>query len=283
MISSADGWFRNNRFGAGDPGFASDFDFDSVAPGEQRLLADVAIINIDAGDGDDTIIIDNVDLRGTIDGGAGIDTLAYGTFLTPVGVNLGLGTVGMTATLGPDQQVPAATSAATGTATITNYDIVTHTFDITVTVSGLLPGAVTGFHIHQAPVGANGPIIVDFTGVAPLVPAGDGFTFTATGLVLPAASEAAFLGGATYINVHNAAFPGGVIRRPAFSAGNLSLATGTATGTTGIRGIEARLEGRAPTASSAASPSTTSTGWRGPIRSSAVPETTRSSAEAART
>ena len=107
-----------------------------------------------------------------------------------------------------------------------------------MTVSGLPPADVTGFHIHQAPVGVNGPIIVDFTGVAPLVPAGTGFTFTATGLLLPTASEAAFLGGGTYVNIHTAAFPGGAIRGQLFSAANVNLTTGAATGTTGVACIE---------------------------------------------
>ena len=76
--------------------------------------------------------------------------------------NLGLGTTGLGATLGADQENPPTTHPATGTATVSNYNIVTHTFDITVTVTGLLPADVTGFHIHQAVVGVNGPIIVDF-------------------------------------------------------------------------------------------------------------------------
>ena len=74
--------------------------------------------------------------------------------------------------------------------------------------------------------------------MAPLVPAGTGFTFTATGLALPAASEAAFLGGGTYVNIHTAAFPGGAIRGQLFSGGNVNLATGAATGTTSIANIE---------------------------------------------
>ena len=107
-----------------------------------------------------------------------------------------------------------------------------------MTVSGLPPADVTGFHIHQAPVGVNGPIIVDFTGVAPLVPAGTGFTFTATGLTLPGVNEAAFLGGGTYVNIHTAAFPGGAIRGQLFSAANVNLTSGAATGTTGVAYIE---------------------------------------------
>ena len=107
-----------------------------------------------------------------------------------------------------------------------------------VTVTGLAPADVTGFHIHQGAVGVNGPIIVDFTGVAPLVPAGTGFTFTAPGLTLPAVNEAAFLGGGTYVNIHTAVFPGGAIRGQLFSGGNVNLAAGTATGVTNVTGVE---------------------------------------------
>ena len=78
----------------------------------------------------------------------------------------------------------------------------------------------------------NGPIIVDFTGVAPLVPAGTGFTFNAMGLTLPAVNEAAFLGGGTYVNIHTAVFPGGAIRGQLFSGANVNLAAGIATNAT---------------------------------------------------
>ena len=179
----------------------------------------------------------NVNTVGGINTAPG-DTLNMAAFTSAVRVNLGLGTTGLAATLGNDQENPPTTHAGTGTATITNYNAATRTFDITVTVSNLPPGEVTGFHIHQAAVGVNGPIIVDFTGVAPLVPAGTGFTFTAVGLTLPAASEAAFLGGGTYVNVHTAGFPGGAIRGQIFSNGNANLTTGAATGANSVVGIE---------------------------------------------
>ena len=238
-ITQVGGLFRHNRFTAGDPGFNSDFDFDTITAGDQTLSSATAIINIAAGDGNDTITIgDGIDLRGVIDGQVGTDTLDYSGFTTAVRANLGLGTTGLSATLGADQENPPTTHTATATATVGNYSVTARTFDITVTVTGLLPADVTGFHIHQGAVGVNGPIIVDFTGVAPLVPAGTGFTFTATGQVLPAASEAALLGGGTYVNIHTAAFPGGAIRGQLFSAGNVNLATGVATGTNFIQNIE---------------------------------------------
>jgi hypothetical protein len=245
IITQSGGLFRHNRFTAGDFAFASDFDFDSLTAGEQTLSSATGTINIFAGDGNDTITIgDGVDLRGVINGSVGIDTLNYSGFTTAVRANLGLGTTGLGATLGADQENPPTSHTGTATATVSNYDVTARTFDITVTVTGLLPADVTGFHIHQGAVGVNGPIIVDFTGVAPLVPAGSGFTFTKTGLVLPAASEAAFLGGGTYVNIHTAAFPGGAIRGQLFSTGNVNLLNGggdvigVATGTSSILNIE---------------------------------------------
>ena len=236
-ITQSGGFFSHNR--AGDPGFNSALDFDSNDAGDQMVSSATGIINIDAGDGGDIIRLgDGVDLRGTIDGGGGTDRLDYSAFTTGVRVNLGLGTTGLSATLGGDQEVPATTHAGTGAAAVSNYDPAMRTFDIDVTVSDLLPGDVNGFHIHQERVGANGPIIVNFPIGPALVPSGSGFTFNATGLVLPDLSEAAFLGGGTYVNIHTASFPGGAIRGQLFSSGNATLAGGFATGTTGVVNVE---------------------------------------------
>jgi hypothetical protein len=233
------GLFRHLRFSlGGDPGFNSDFDFDTTVPGDQTISAATGIVNINAGDGNDLIVIRDVDLRGTIDGGPGNDTISYAFNTTPVFVNLGLGSTGLTGTLGADQQVPPNAHPGTGTVVVSNYNINTHTFDITVTVSNVPPDVVTGFHIHQAPVGVNGPIIVDFAGLGPLTPFGSGFTFTANGVTLPATSEAAFLGGGTYVNVHTVLLPDGAIRGQLFTGANVNLATGAATGTASIQNFE---------------------------------------------
>ena len=238
IIGQTAGLYSHNRFAAGDPGFNSQFDFNSAVPGDQTLSTSDTI-TVNSGDGNDSVVVgDAVNLGGTVDGGPGTDTLDYSMYTSGVRANLGLGTTGLTANLTADQQNPPTTHAGTGTASITNYNIVTRTFDITVNVSGLLPADVAGFHIHQSPVGVDGPVIVDFTGVAPLVPSGNGFTFTATGLSMPALSEAAFLGGGTYVNIHTAAFPVGAIRGQLFSSGNVNLATGAATGTSGLSNFE---------------------------------------------
>jgi hypothetical protein len=200
---------------------------------------------------DDTFAFANgAGVSGTINGGGGTNRAEYTAYTTPVSVNLGLGITELSGLLGRDQENPPTTSPATGTAAISNYNVVMKTFDITVTVSNLAPAAVTGFHIHRAPVGVNGPIIIDFipggVPIAPLVPMGDGFTFTATGLSLATsllggvANEAALLGGITYVNVHTAEFPGGATRGQLFSTGNVnlgSLSIGTATGAGSIANI----------------------------------------------
>jgi hypothetical protein len=207
--------------------------------------------SVAAGGGNDEVsFADGVSLRGgTADGGADNDRIDYSRYTTPVAVNLGLGTTGLSATLENQQEVPPTPSAASGTATVT-YDAVTKLYDISVTVTGLDPALVTGFHIHRAVFGVNGPIIQDLPSLGPLNSAGTGFTFSATGVSLASsalggvANEAALLGGVTYVNVHTAQFPGGIIRGQLFSEGNVNLApNGTATGTAGISDFENVLGG----------------------------------------
>jgi hypothetical protein len=72
-------------------------------------------------------------------------------------------------------------------------------------VAGIDDG--TRFHIHRAPVGANGPIVVPFyeTGEEPRQ---DGCVALDPAL----GREIAATPGAFYVNVHNAAFPAGAIR-----------------------------------------------------------------------
>ncbi len=216
---------------------------DSVQVADLTGVASLATLNMNGFEGDDTFFFAPAFVSGiavNARGSAGNDTLDYTASASAVRVNLGLSTTGLSATLGGDQENPPTTHAGTGAATVSNYNVVTHTFDIAVTVSDLPPGDVIGFHIHQGAVGVNGPIIVNFPsgGDPALVPSGTGFTFNATGLVLPAASEAAFLGGGTYVNVHTALFPGGAIRGQLFSGGNATLTTQVATGAASVTGFE---------------------------------------------
>ncbi len=202
--------------------------------------------SIFGGNGDDRIAMASGASTngGTLDGEAGSNTIDYSAYATGVAVNLGMTVNGLTGAMGSEQEVPPNNSIATGTATITNYNPIAKTFDIQVTVTDLNPALVTGFHIHRGTFGSNGPIIVDFT-AGPLVPAGTGFTFTATGLALTnPQDEAAMLGGATYINVHTAALPGGVIRGQLFP-GTFSTAQGNAPGASILNNFSNAIGGSA--------------------------------------
>ena len=113
-----------------------------------------------------------------------------------------------------------------------------HTFSLSLTVDGISPAEVTGIHIHRAPFGVNGPIIVDL-GIAGLTPTATGFTaFFGTTVPLDPLHEAALLGGVTYLNVHTAEFPDGAIRGQIVSSGAFVEVAGSATGTSGVSNVE---------------------------------------------
>lgn len=113
------------------------------------------------------------------------------------------------------QQVPVNGSPGVGEAFLA-LDDVANTLNINLTYSGLTSPA-TNAHIHSAPPGTNGPVII------PFVPAGF-VTGLASGsfiasLNLTALQVADILSGDTYINIHTPNFPGGEIR------GNITAAT----------------------------------------------------------
>ena len=103
-------------------------------------------------------------------------------------------------TLSSGQEVPPVTSSATGMATVNvGADM---SVSVNVTTSGI---AATASHIHIAPAGQNGPVIVPFT------KSGDAWV-AAPGAKLTEAQYAAYKAGNLYVNVHSAANPGGEIR-----------------------------------------------------------------------
>jgi Ca2+-binding RTX toxin-like protein len=74
------GNLTHNRFAAGDPGFASNIDFDSTLPLDQTIPAATGSLTINAGGGDDTVTFDaTVGTASTIDGEAGNDLLSGST------------------------------------------------------------------------------------------------------------------------------------------------------------------------------------------------------------
>ncbi|HUE73617.1 MAG TPA: CHRD domain-containing protein [Pirellulaceae bacterium] len=204
-------------------------------------------LTIAGGGGDDSVVFgDGVTLGGgTIDGGAGQNTLDYTAYSAPVAVNLGVASATLSTTMDGTQETPANTSAASASANLT-YNGITKTFDITVTVTGLF-NTITGFHLHIAAVGVAGPIIVPFN-IADFVPGAPGvYTFAATNVPLPALNEAAFLGGLTYLNIHTNVLPGGEIRGQVLTIaqGTTNPPQGTATGTGGITSIDHVIGGSA--------------------------------------
>jgi hypothetical protein len=104
-------------------------------------------------------------------------------------------------TLTGDQEVPPVTTAASATGTITVND------DKTVSGSVMTKGiAATAAHIHEAPKGKNGPVIV------PLTKSGDNTFTVAAGAKLTDAQFESLKAGNLYVNVHSAANPGGELR-----------------------------------------------------------------------
>jgi hypothetical protein len=100
-----------------------------------------------------------------------------------------------------DQEVPAVTTPATGTGTITIAD------DKSVSGSVKTTG-ITGImaHIHEAPAGKNGPPIIT------LQKKGDDEWSVPAGAKLTDAQLEAFKAGNLYVNVHSAEHKGGEIR-----------------------------------------------------------------------
>lgn len=107
------------------------------------------------------------------------------------------------------QEVPSNSGAGFGNATVT-FDAARQNVTVNATVANL-GSTITGFHIHEAPAGANAGIVVNFM-------PGAGITFTngtASGTA-PVTAEVAtrMLQNPSnfYVNVHTQQFPGGAIR-----------------------------------------------------------------------
>jgi fermentation-respiration switch protein FrsA (DUF1100 family) len=140
-------------------------------------------------------------------------------------------TTTLTATLNGATEVPPVASTATGSATLV-LDTLAQTLAVSESFSGLLGGPAAAAHIHcclPSPFAAVNEIVaVPFPGF----PAGTSGTYshtfdltlastynatfvTANGGTAAGAEAAlvtALLAGETYLNIHNATFPGGEIR-----------------------------------------------------------------------
>lgn len=103
-------------------------------------------------------------------------------------------------TLTGEQETPSIKSPGTGMGTITvDDDKSVHGSVTTKGIDG------TAAHIHEAPVGKSGPVVV------PLEKKGDTYTVP-EGAKLTEAQFASYKAGKLYVNVHTAAHPDGEIR-----------------------------------------------------------------------
>jgi hypothetical protein len=125
-------------------------------------------------------------------------------------------------------QVPPNASTATGFATVT-LDTTAHTLAVSETFMGLIGGPAAAAHIHCcAPAGANAMVAVGFPGFPAAISGTFNMTFNTTDATIytagfltlgggtAAGAEATLFAamgnGQTYVNIHNAQFPGGEIR-----------------------------------------------------------------------
>jgi len=99
-------------------------------------------------------------------------------------------------------EVPANTSAATGSATFT-YNKTTYILSGTVSFSGLTP---TAGHIHKGAAGTNGGVIFPL-GTAPFTS-----PIAFAPVTLDATQQADLMANMYYVNLHSVALPGGEIR-----------------------------------------------------------------------
>ena len=99
------------------------------------------------------------------------------------------------------QEIPPVTTSATGTGTVTVK--ADRSLAASASVSGM---AVLMAHIHEAPAGANGPVII------PLVKQADGSWAAPPNTTLTEAQYASFKAGNLYFNFHSDAHKSGEIR-----------------------------------------------------------------------
>lgn len=96
---------------------------------------------------------------------------------------------------------PSVTTSASGSTDIKVKD--DRTVSGSVSVAGMKP---TAAHIHEAPAGKNGPVIITLTKTA------DTAFAVPTNAKLTEAQYKSYKAGNLYVNVHSAAYPGGEVR-----------------------------------------------------------------------
>lgn len=129
--------------------------------------------------------------------------VAVVTLLSPAAYAQTLGAV-----LTGAAEVPPNNNPGFGNATVT-FDAARQNASVTITVANL--GApINNFHIHEAPAGVNGPVVINLIGLGGTFVNG---TMTGTFPVSAAVAERMLQNpGNFYVNVHTTALPGGAVR-----------------------------------------------------------------------
>jgi CHRD domain-containing protein len=123
------------------------------------------------------------------------------TALVVVGFSLPGSSDELKVVLSGDQEIPPVTTSASGIGTISvGAD---KSVRGSVTVTGVSP---TAAHIHEAPAGKSGPIII------PLVKTADNVWSVPEGAKLTDAQYESYKAAGLYYNVHSATYRGGEIR-----------------------------------------------------------------------
>ena len=149
-----------------------------------------------------------------------IGTGVIGTAMLAAAAPVGAQPRTFTATLNGAQEVPPSGSPATGTGSLV-FDAAAATLRVSLTFSGLTSptgGPVPPAHLHAAPPGVNGPVIVPFAFVPVGITSGSFLdqliNLTPDQVASLNTNLVAGAGGMTnmYFNVHTQQFPGGEIR-----------------------------------------------------------------------
>jgi len=112
------------------------------------------------------------------------------------------------AVLTPSQEVPARSISGWGNATVT-FDAARQNITVTITVTNL-GSPINNFHIHEAPAGVNGSIVVDIIGLGGTFTNG---TMSGTFPITAAVAQRMLQNPSNfYVNVHTQQFPAGAVR-----------------------------------------------------------------------
>ena len=113
------------------------------------------------------------------------------------------------ATINAAQEVPATTSAATGTA-IMLYDVRANTFDLLVSINGIT-NTLAASHVHEAAAGSNGGVVTNLGAEAVYARSGNSLSGNFRSVAY-GGDKLTLLQGGAYLNFHSAQFPGGEVR-----------------------------------------------------------------------